>query len=174
MRTPSASFSYATFVSSFSCRSTQGSCTTCSQSRCRTLIQSNRSTGFLHYDMLYMWFLYPKSHAHSAPTTMNSSQDYDMMYIVLRLLCICARWPFALDFGNEINIVHKNLVHRVLQSRMTVVRQEQSTLKVPWSSCTIVQVLVRNTVSRKCRQTSKHIIWVHGSSMVRDTKYCQT
>ena len=99
---------------------------------------------------------------------------YNMMYIVPWVLCISARWPFAWDFGNEIDIVHKNLVVRVPQSRMTVGRQEQSTLKVPWSSCTIVQVLVRNTVSRKCRQTSKHIIWVHGSSMVRDTKYCQT
>jgi hypothetical protein len=39
------------------CASTKGSCTTCSQSWCRILIHSNRSTGFSHYDMLYMWFL---------------------------------------------------------------------------------------------------------------------
>ena len=99
---------------------------------------------------------------------------YDMMYYIsLRALCINPRWPFAWDFGNEIDIVHKNLVVQVLQSRMSVGRQERSTLKVPWSSCTVVQVLVCNTV-RKCMQTSKHIIWVHGSSMVTDTKYRQT
>jgi hypothetical protein len=32
----------------------KGSCTTCSQSRCCTLIQSNQSMGFLHYNMLFM------------------------------------------------------------------------------------------------------------------------
>ena len=80
-----------------------------------------------------------------------------MMHIELQVLWISARWPFAWDFGNEIDIVHKNLVVRVLQSRMTVGRQERSTLKVPRSSCTVVQVLVCNTV-RKCMQTSKHII----------------
>ena len=43
--------------------------------------------------------------------------------------------------------------------------QEQSALKVPWLSCAVVQVLVCNTV-RKCMQTSKHMIGVHGSSIV--------